>query len=108
MTPYFKSGLSTTVTSVFSGQAGYLEAIEVYNPSNAAAFVQIFDAGAIGDVTLNTTVPNLSIGMETLTHTQLSNLHCYFAKGLQIAATTTATGNSAPNTGLMVNLIVST
>lgn len=108
MTPFLATNLSTTVTSVFSSQAGYLEAIEVYNPSDAAAFVQIFDAGAIGDVTLNTTVPNLSIGMETLTHTQLSNLHCYFARGCQIAATTTATGNSAPSAGLIVNLIVST
>ena len=80
-----------------------VESLHVYNASDAAAFVQLFDAASLADVTVGTTVPKWSIGLATATSTHLIDCQVNFMLGLVVAATTTATGSSAPSAALVVN-----
>lgn len=78
-----------------------LMGISIYNPSNATAYVQLFDATS---ATVGTTVPDWVVGCKTLEYA------CYnygpvginFPTGIHYAGTTTATGNGDPNVGLIV------
>lgn len=93
-------GLSTTVTALKSSAASKLGALELYNPNSSVAFVQIFNVATAGAVTLGTTVPNKVIGIPPLQSYAMSwgDAGVNFSSGLQVAATTTATGSSAPTT----------
>lgn len=103
-TPYFNSALSTTVQSVKSS-AGKLGGWYIYNPNAAVAFVQIFNV-ASGSVTLGTTTPTLSLGIPATSAANLMNGEgADFATAISIAATTTATGLTAPGTALPVNFL---
>jgi len=63
------------------------------NTTAAAAYVQLFDAAAITDVTVGTTVPNLSLGLAASAQETLGLVKpIKFALGIVAAATTTATG----------------
>lgn len=81
--------------------------ITFYNPAAAASWLQMFDAAMPNDVTLGTTLPTLSIPLPTTGAQAIPFPQgCQFLNGLQIAATTTATGSSAPATAVEVNLVV--
>lgn len=101
--PLFLSSLSNTVTSIKSSNAGQLGQLYCYNPNGSAAYVQLFDVATTAGVTLGTTTPTLSFGLPASSYTEIvhvSTLGIHFANGLQIAATTTATGSTAPGTPL--------
>jgi hypothetical protein len=100
----FRSALSTTVQSV-KGSAGKLGGWYIYNPNASAAFVQIFNVSS-GSVTLGTTTPTLSLGVPATSAANLmSGEGVDFGTAISIAATTTATGNTAPGTGLVTNIL---
>ncbi len=104
-TPKRLSALSTTVTAVKSSAAGQLGMIQCGNTNASQGYVQIFDVATAGGVTLGTTVPNLSIPIAA-TNTggyTLSLQGMQFANGIQVAATTTATGSTALGTALDCN-----
>lgn len=96
-----KTALTNTVLTVKSSN-GVLGSWHCYNPSNAAAFVQVFNV--TGTVTLGTTVPDLSFGMATLTNGGLEFTNgVVFSNAIKVAATTTATGSTAPSAALVCN-----
>lgn len=109
--PKFYSALSTTLQLVKGGRA-LLDVFEASNINAADAFVQMFDAASAGDVTLGTTTPTWSLFVPKGDATSRGAadktlpMPVSFLYGLVIAATTTATGSSAPTTGLVVNLAV--
>lgn len=100
-TPSRQSALSTTVQTV-KGSAGQLYSYHCFNAAAATSYVQIFDTS--GAVTLGTTTPALSLGLPA---GGAGNLHfttgVAFANAIKVAATTTATGSSAPGTAVDCN-----
>ena len=106
-TPKLESGLSNSVVTV-KGSAGELGAYHCLNQSGAVAYVQVFDAATSGAVTLGSTTPVLSFGLPAAAslpgggNLEWSN-GIHFASGIQIAATTTATGSTAPSTAIDCN-----
>jgi hypothetical protein len=105
--PKLANGLSTAVTSVKTS-AGELGSYHCLNQSGAVAYVQVFDAASAGAITLGSTVPTLSFGLPAASslpgggNLEWSN-GIHFANGIQVAATTTATGSSAPSTAVDCN-----
>lgn len=95
------SALTTTVV-VIKAQPGTLGFIQCLNPNaSTSEYVQVFDT--ISAVTLGTTVPKASFGFaggQSTTVYPDGN----FAKGIKIAATTTAAGSTAPATALDCNV----
>ena len=95
--------LSTTVVAVKTS-AGTLGGWYIYNPNTAVAYVQIFDV-AQGSVTLNSTRPNLSLGIPPSGAANITiPAGITFGTAISIAATTTPSGSSAPTTALPVSL----
>jgi len=99
-TPKLANALSTTVTTVDS-DSGVLDSYFCWNPNSAVAYVQIFDIA--GTVTLGTSTPKWSIGIPPTASGNLANINLTFANAIKVAATTTATGSSAPTTALDCN-----
>ena len=90
--------------------AGPLELSDffIYNNDSAAGFVQFFDAAAIGDVTLNSTVPDFVVGIAATSWAQgYMARPRMFGKGLVIGFATTATGNGATSSTAEVSLGIS-
>lgn len=106
--PLLLNALSTSVTAVKSSSAGRLGAIYCYNSNASVAYIQIFDAATPAAVTLGTTVPKLSLGVPTVQSSGLGPavLGITFVNGIQVAVTTTATGNSATASGMDCNVAV--
>lgn len=98
-TPVLVTALTNTVKQVV-GAAAILSFYEIYNPNGNSCFVQFFDAATPGAVTLGTTVPVLSLVVPPLGAINLADLAINFASGIQVAATTGATGAFAVNTPL--------
>ena len=96
--------LTNTPVTVKSG-AGSLVGVGLVNKGTADAYVQVFDATA---ATLGTTVPKLSFWVpaggswEEKFHGESK---VTLATGLTVAATTTATGNTAPGTGIFATIV---
>ena len=108
--PFLDAAVTDTAVLV---KAGYimLASYFIYNPSNAVAFVRLFDAAAAADVTLGTTSPAYVIGAKTVEFEQGSyDKSMQFTKGLVIGACTTAadSGHVAPSVALVVCLGLST
>jgi hypothetical protein len=99
------SGLSTTVVPIKSSAAGQLGLLHCNSPNSAIEYVQLFDVATAGGVTLGTTVPDLSFAVPATNATgfTLPLTGYQFTNGIQIAATTTATGLTAPATALDCN-----
>ena len=73
--------------------------------NSATTFFQFFDAAAIGDVTLGTTLPKFSLGVPggasaNLAFVKMPN----FKKGICIAQTTTLAGNTGPSSNCTVTI----
>ncbi len=103
-TPKLANGLTTTVTQV-KGSAGELGAYHCYNPNTSnQAYIQIFDVATSGGVALGSTVPALSLGLPAADGGNLEwVMGIHFANGIQVAATTTATGSTALGTSVDCN-----
>ena len=99
---YSNLALSSAPVAVKASPATLLT-IDLYNPGTADAFVQMFNA-SVANVTLGTSVPNLSYWVPAGQRVQLT-----FAGGagwttaLTIAATATDNGAGAPISALVVN-----
>lgn len=102
-TPYYNAALLATKQAV-KASAGSLAAYHIYNPNASDMFVQMWDLAA-ANVTVGTTAPTWVLwvpaggALDAALPEPIT-----FATALTIAATTTASGNTAPGTGLMVNL----
>jgi hypothetical protein len=86
----------TTTPVVIKASGGQLAWVACSNGSNATAFIQAFDTA--GAVTLGMTVPKFIIPIRI--GTEVTPLPATFVAGLKVAATTTATGMSAPSAAL--------
>jgi hypothetical protein len=103
-TPVLGNGLSTTPLTVSAG-AAVLNSYFCLNPNTSTTYIQIFDIS--GTVTLGTSTPKWSIGIPAGTGNpgagNLSQMNLNFANAIKVAATTTATGSTAPSTALDCN-----
>ena len=105
LTPYRKSNLTNTKTEV-NASATAIYGIHVFNPDAAAMYLQLFNALA-ANVTVGTTVPDLSFGIPGGggSLTLIFPLPIDFATALTIASTTSATGSTGPGTATVVNIL---
>lgn len=95
---YLANGLTTTVETVKPSN-GTLAWYSCWNPNATVAYIQVFNQAAAGSVTLGTTVPLLSLPV-TPTATIGGPVNVAFLAGIKVAATTTATGSTAPSVAL--------
>lgn len=102
-TPLRRSALTNTVVTN-KGTAGVLGGYHCFNPAAATTYLQIFDVASATTVTLGTTVPDLSFGIPAGGGGNLEWANgVAFTLGTKVAATTTATGSTAPATALDCN-----
>lgn len=103
-TPKVLNALGTTVVAI-SAAAGEISLLQCYNPNSSQAYVQIFNV-ASGSVTLGTTVPTLSVAIAPTSTGGFvqGNPGVTFSTAMSIAASTTATGNTANGTALDCNV----
>ncbi len=98
--------LTATVVSVKSSAAGELGGYIVYNPNSSVAYIQVFDVATAAGVTPGTTRPDMVIPVPQTSGANLEFANgVSFANGIQIAATTTDSGSTAPGTGLTVTIV---
>lgn len=95
-------------------QAGVDGRLNVYgasfgNPSAAITYIQFFNKAAADTVTLGTTVPDWVVMLPIGASVQLSPIRAlkYFSAGCRYAATTTATGSTAPATAAVATVFFS-
>lgn len=102
-TPKLLSGLTASVVQVKSS-SGQLGMLECYNPNGAQVYIQLLDAAS---PTLGTTVPVASIPVApgATGGFALALVGIQFANAIQVAATTTATGSTAPTTAPDCNAV---
>ena len=90
--------LSTTVTTI-KASAGNLGSIICGNTNAAMEYLQLFDVA--GTVTLGTTPPDWIVPIpSTNVGGVILVVGLNFANAIKVAATTTATGSTAPGTAL--------
>jgi hypothetical protein len=100
----FYAAQTTTVRTV-KADGGVLAGWSVYNPNATVAYVQVFDVASGIAVTLGTTVPDLVLPVAATSAVHvLDGTGIHFQNGIKLAATTTATGSTAPSTGLELSL----
>ncbi len=104
-TPLRLSALSTTVQTI-KGSTGQLGMLHCYNPNSTQIYAQVFNA-ASGSVTLGATSPTLSIAIAPTSTGgwALPSPGAQFSTAMSIAATTTATGSTAPSTAPDCNVV---
>lgn len=102
-TPSLAAALSTTVTAI-KASAGSLYLVQCYNPNATVAYAQVFNI-ASGSVTLGTSTPLLSVPIPATSNGgfAMSTVPVAFGTAMSWAATTTATGSTAPGTALTCN-----
>ncbi len=99
---YSNTALTSTKTAVKTS-AGNLYGYHIYNVNNAVTYVQLFNA-TTANVTVGSTTPTAVLAIpangwaDAPPATPIA-----FATALTIAATTTATGSTAPGTAILVN-----
>lgn len=109
--PYFKSDQAATAVLVKTGSLR-LESLEVQNKDANQVWCQLFNAAAAADVTVGTTTPVLSFIVPPGDGTNYSATAKDFPKGLRfpkglvMAVTTTATGNTASASNAIVNATI--
>ena len=85
-----------------------LSSFFIYNNDTAAGFVQFFNAAAVADVTLGTTVPDWVVGVATVSWAQGSfAFPLMFSKGIVIGFTATVKGADATSSTAEVCLGIS-
>ena len=99
------TALTNTVVQV-KGSAANFGGYFIYNSNASATTVQVFDAATAGAVTLGTTRPDLILEIPATSGANVEFANgVNFASGIQIAATTTASGSTAPSSGLDVTIL---
>lgn len=93
--PYEAANLSTTVRQI-KATSGFLGYYHCLNPNSGPVFIQLF--AVQGTVTLGTTKPTIHPGIPPGSGAVvgLPGGGLRFPFGIQVAATTTATGSTAP------------
>ena len=105
--PVSNTALLATVAQLGKpGRATKVTALNILNPAVAITFIQMFDASAVGDVTIGTTVPDMALAVAIGGVLDWSGIDRMFGKGLVISATTTATGLTAPSAANVVNAAI--
>lgn len=101
-TPHDNSNAPLVATAggvSIKASAGQLGGYIIYNPNASVAYVQVFDANAA--ITLGTTRPDVLIPIPPSSGANIEfGKGVAFASGIRVAATTTASGSTAPGTGL--------
>jgi hypothetical protein len=100
------NGLSNAAVSVKSSGRGQLASWHCQSTNAAVTYVQFFDVATAGAVVLGTTVPKWSLALAPTSQFGMSGLSGTFFAGLQVAATTTATGAVAPASAIDCNFTV--
>lgn len=100
-TNYFNPALLAVPTAVKT-ITGVIKSFSFYNPSNAIAYVQMFDMPALG-VTLGTSQPILSYPVPAGGWYDFEP-NAKFNTAITLAATTTPTGAVAPSAGVVCNI----
>lgn len=102
-TPKLLNGLTTTIVQL-KATAGQLGMLQCYNPNSAQIYVQVLDSAS---PTLGTTAPVLSIPIApgATGGVALSLVGAQFNNAIEVAATTTATGSTAPTTAIDCNAL---
>lgn len=104
---------SSVVATAEAGRTigGYIKKLHVINPNVTDAYLQLFDL-AVADVTLGTTTPKVSFlipagsgGASGAYADDFGVDGLHFQTAITYACTTTATGNTAPTTGLILNVV---
>jgi len=104
--PVQVNGLDDSPVVVVSTGAGFVNSVQIANPSAALAYIQFFDVAYETAVTLGTTVPTFWVAASTLDVDTWYLLGLGFSRGLKVAATTTPTGSSAPSAAVNVMLTI--
>jgi hypothetical protein len=95
----------TTTKKVVKASAGTFGGYYAYNPNGTIAYVQVFDV-ASASVTLGTTPPDLVFAIPPASAANLEITNgVNMATAMTLACTTTATGSTAPGTGLDLTLL---
>jgi hypothetical protein len=98
-TPSSQTALSNTVQAIKSS-AGQLGGLDLFNPNSTTVYIQFFNA-ATGSVTVGITAPTF---VKALPAGAAANINygagITFNTAISWAATTTATGNTAPSSAL--------
>lgn len=106
---YYKADLAATKQVIAARAADIYSIIGVNVASNAITYLQFFDA-LTADVTVGTTAPKFTVAINTAaasnitTSSLLFDTPLYFKTGVVIAATTTATGSTAPAGNVLVTV----
>ena len=97
-------GVLVATAQVVKGSAGQVYGISIYNPNTAAMFVHLYNTAA-ASVTVGTTNPLRSWTIPPGSALEREITHgLAFGTAISAAATTTAGGNTAPGTGLDVEV----
>jgi hypothetical protein len=100
---YNNTALSSTKQAV-NASAGNLYGYHIYNPNASIVYVQLFNV-ASASVTVGTTAPTAVLAIPpTGWADSPPSVPIAFGTALTIAATTTATGSTAPATAILANL----
>lgn len=109
---YFNAALKATAAlasgSLQTGQTkqyGMVHSVLLTNLDAAVEYLQLFDAAAAADVTVGSTTPTAVISAAASLPMNVTHLGLKFRKGIVVAATTTATGNTAGSNGMVVSII---
>jgi len=105
--PFYDETADETLAAIKT-DSGYLFFVQLSNIDSAGYFLQLFDA-AVGDVTLGTTTPTLSLPVPPGDATdEGASIHEFdppirFKTAITYAVTTTAGGSTGPTTALTMN-----
>jgi hypothetical protein len=95
----------TTTKKAVKASAGTFGGYYAYNPNASVAYIQVFDL-ASASVTVGTTAPDLVFGIPASSAANLEFTNgVNMATAITLACTTTATGSTAPGTGLDLTLL---
>jgi hypothetical protein len=95
-----QTALTNTKTQVKSG-AGNFGGYMFYNPNASVEYIQVWDV-ASGSITVGTTAPTYVIPIPATTGANVEfSVGIAHATAINIAATTTPTGSTAPGTALV-------
>lgn len=103
LTTFSNTALSNTKTAV-KASAGKVYGWMVHNPSAATAYIQVWNV-AIGSITVGTTAPTWTIPLPAgASANVMSERGITHSTEINVAATTTPTGSTAPATALVVGI----
>ena len=105
---YFKSNLTATAVLAKAGSVT-IGSYNISNPNSSPVFIQVFNAATAGAVTLGTTPPTFVLTVPAANGVLDGNLAGSYnlPLGMVVAATTTATGNTAPTSAVPITIFYS-